>query len=57
MQEADVYLVTPLIKAKAAHPPNPYAVQKIYMAVQCTQAYPPEINTQQPVIPSFLSLH
>lgn len=46
-----------LIKTKAAYTPNPYAVHKIYMAVQCSEAYPLEINTHQPVIPSFLSLH
>jgi len=44
-----------LIKVKAAYSstPNPYAVHKIYMAVQYTKAYPLEINTHQPVIPSF----
>lgn len=55
MQEDDVYLVISVIKA--AYTPNPYAVHKIYMAVQCAKSYPLEINTHQPVIPSFLSLH
>lgn len=57
MQEADVYLVISLLKVKAAYTPNPYAVHKIYMAMQRAEAYPLEINTHQPVIPSFLSLH
>lgn len=57
MQEDDVYLLISVIKVKAAYTPNPYAVHKIYMAVQCAKAYPLEINTHQPVIPSFLSLH
>lgn len=56
MQEDDVYLLISVIKVKAAYT-NPYAVHKIYMAVQCAKAYPLEINTHQPVIPSFLSLH
>lgn len=48
-----------LTKVKAAHisTPDPYTVHKIYMAAECAKAYPLEINTHQPVIPSFLSLH
>lgn len=41
------------VKATYISTLNPYTFHKIYMAMQCTNAYLLEINTHQPVIPSF----